>query len=308
MPPVFESRAGLWRRHWPEYVIEAALLGTFMLAACLFSVLLFHPDGPIARTIPDPSVRRVLMGLAMGSTAVALNYSRWGMRSGAHYNPAVTLTFARLGKIAPGDALGYVTAQFAGAVIGVFLAALIVKEMLAHWEVHFAVTRPGIGGAPIAFVAEVVISGILMLVVLTSSNREKLARYTGLFAGLLVATFITVEAPLSGMSMNPARTVGSGFWAGDWTALWIYLTAPPLGMLAAAEIYLCRRGPQRIFCAKLHHLNQQRCIFCEYRAEKAEVPEASIPRLEPHPERASRARDLARGASLPSPPSPGTFP
>lgn len=286
MPLGSEDRLSLWRRHWPEYVIEAALLGTFMLSACLFAVLLFHPGGPIARAMPDLLVRRVMMGLAMGSTAVALNYSRWGMRSGAHYNPAVTLTFTRLGKIAPGDALGYVAAQFAGAVIGVFLAGLVVQEMLAHSEVHFAVTRPGAGGAPVAFVAEVVISGILMLVVLTSSNRQNLARYTGLFAGLLVAIFIMVEAPLSGMSMNPARSLGSGFWAGDWTGLWIYFTAPPLGMLLVAEIYLRRHGEVGVFCAKLHHQNNQRCIFCEHRAEKAEAPEPSSRRLEPHPERA----------------------
>jgi aquaporin Z len=81
-----------------------------------------------------------------------------------------------------------------------------------------------------------------------------------------VATFITIEAPLSGMSMNPARTVGSGFWAHDWTAVWVYFTAPPLGMLLAAELYLRRYGRDRIFCAKLHHQNGKRCIFCEARA------------------------------------------
>jgi hypothetical protein len=100
--------------------------------------------------------------------------------------------------------------------------------------------------------------------VLTVSNRPNVARFTGLCAGLLVATFITVEAPLSGMSMNPARTVGSAFWAHDWTALWVYLAAPPLGMLAAAELHIRRRGTAGTFCAKLHHQNEKRCIFCEY--------------------------------------------
>jgi aquaporin Z len=257
-----------WLDHWPEYAIEAALLGGFMVSACLFSVALFYPEWPVVRALPDPFGRRLLMGLAMGSTAVALNYSAWGKRSGAHYNPAVTLTFTRLGKVAPRDAAGYIAAQFVGAVIGVMLAGFIAHAMLADNQVHFAVTRPGVHGAVIAFVAEAVISFVLMTVVLVATNHPKLARYTGLFAGMLVATFITVEAPLSGMSMNPARTVGSGFWAGDWTALWIYFTAPPLGMLAAAELYLRRRGPQQIFCAKLHHLNQQRCIFCEYRANR----------------------------------------
>lgn len=257
-----ESQIG--PQHWAEYAIEAALLGTFMVSACLFSALLFYPAGPVARLIPDPFQRRVLMGVAMGATAVALNYSAWGKQSGAHYNPAVTLAFARLGKIARGDVVGYVSAQFVGALAGVFLAGLVVRNMLAHSEVHYAVTRPGSGGVAVAFIAEAVISWILMTVVLTTSNRAKLAPYTGLFAGLLVATFIAIEAPLSGMSMNPARTVGSGFWAQDWTAVWIYFTAPTVGMLLAAEIYLRRHGKAGVFCAKLHHQNEKRCIFCEY--------------------------------------------
>jgi aquaporin Z len=244
--------------------MEAALLGIFMLSACLFTTLLFHPGSPLPRLVPDPFARRLIMGLAMGSTAVALNYSAWGKQSGAHYNPVVTLTFTRLGKIAPGDAVAYVGAQFAGAVLGVLAATLVVRAMLAHPDVHYAVTRPGTNGVLPAFVAETVISSLLMMVVLTVSNRDRLARYTGLVAGLLVATFIAFEAPLSGMSMNPARTAGSGFWAHDWTAWWVYFTAPPLGMLLAAEIYLRRKGASGVFCAKLHHQNGKRCIFCEF--------------------------------------------
>jgi aquaporin Z len=249
--------------------MEAALLGIFMLSACLFSALLFYPEWPVAQLIPDPFHRRVLMGLAMGGTAIALNYSPWGQRSGAHYNPAVTLAFTRLGKIAPFDAVAYVGAQFAGAVLGVFLAVLLIRSMLADSNVHYAVTRPGSSGVTVAFIAEALISWILMTVVLTVSNRTDLARFTGLCAGLLVATFITFEAPLSGMSMNPARTVGSGFWAQDWTGLWIYFIAPPLGMLLAAEIYVRRQGRAGVFCAKLHHQNQKRCIFCEYQGRDA---------------------------------------
>jgi aquaporin Z len=244
--------------------MEAALLGTFMLSACLFTTLLFYPGSPLARLVPDPFLRRVIMGLAMGSTAVALNYSAWGKQSGAHYNPAVTLTFARLGRVAPGDAVAYIAAQFAGAVLGVLAATLLVRAMLAHAEVHYAVTRPGAKGVLVAFVAEAVISGILMTVVLTVSNHARWASFTGLCAGLLVATFITFEAPLSGMSMNPARTAGSGLWAHDWTAWWVYFTAPLIGMLLAAEIYVRREGASGIVCAKLHHQNSKRCIFCEY--------------------------------------------
>jgi aquaporin Z len=265
MPGAAEHGLWLWRRHWPEYAMEAALLGGFMVSACLFAVLLFHPAGLAARLLPDPFARRVLMGLAMGATAIALTYSPWGKQSGAHYNPAVTLTFTRLGKVRPWDAAAYVGAQFVGAVLGVMAARALARDMLGEAQVHYVVTRPGPGGVAWAFGAELVISFLLMTVVLTASNHAKAARFTGVFAGLLVATFIIVEAPLSGMSMNPARTVGSGFWAHDWTAVWIYFTAPPLGMLLAAERYLRRHGRERIFCAKLHHQNAKRCIFCEQR-------------------------------------------
>jgi aquaporin Z len=64
-------------RHWPEYVIEAAGLGLFMVSACLFTVLLYHPASPAAQALPDPLVRRVLTGLAMGLTAIGLIYSPW---------------------------------------------------------------------------------------------------------------------------------------------------------------------------------------------------------------------------------------
>jgi aquaporin Z len=122
------------------------------------------------------------------------------------------------------------------------------------------------GGSGVAFLAEAVITFILMSVILNVTNTPKLARYTGLFAGALVATYITLEAPLSGMSMNPARTLGSAVPAQLWTVLWIYFIAPPLGMLLAAEVYLRRHGVQQVICAKLHHQNTKRCIFkrCGY--------------------------------------------
>jgi aquaporin Z len=261
--PIVPAAGGL-ARHWPEYAIEAALLGTFMLSACLFTVLLFHPASPVAAAIAQPAVRRVLMGIAMGGTAVALNYSGWGKQSGAHYNPAVTLTFLRLGRIGPRDASAYVAAQFAGAALGVAVAALLAGPLVADSSVHYAVTVPGPLGVGVALAAELVISFILMTVVLRLSSHPRHGRFTGMAAGLLVASFIAVESPLSGMSMNPARTVGSAVWAHDWTSLWIYFVAPLAGMLAAAELHLHAGG--RLFCAKLHHQNSKRCIHCEYRA------------------------------------------
>src|SRR5882672_1497770 len=250
------------KKHWPEYLMEAAGLGIFMVSASVVTILLYHPASPALQVLPREFPRRVLMGLAMGLTAIGIIYSPWGKQSGAHLNPAVTLTFFRLGKVAPWDAAFYVIAQFAGGVASVALVAAVVGKLLAHPSVNYVATLPGSGGAGAAFLGEVVIALILMSVVLLVSNTQKLARFTGLFAGACVAAFITFEAPISGMSMNPARTFSSAVLPQLWDSLWIYFLAPPLGMLAAAAAYL--RLKYVVACAKLHHQNQFRCIFCEY--------------------------------------------
>jgi aquaporin Z len=251
--------------HWREYAIEACLLGLFMVSACSVTAVLEHPASPVVRAVPDPLLRRVLIGCAMGLTAIGLIYSPWGKRSGAHMNPAVTLTFTRLGKVAPRDAIAYILAQFTGGALGVALAAIVLGARLAHPRVHWAVTVPGPGGRAAAFAAELVLTFVLMSVILHASNHVRLARWTGVFAGLLVAMYISVEAPISGMSLNPARTLASALSAREWTALWIYFTAPPVGMLLAAELYVRRRGRDAVCCAKLHHRNSQPCIFCGHR-------------------------------------------
>ena len=87
--------------HWPEYASEAAGLALFMVSAAVFTTLLRHPLSPIAVWAAGPLVRRIAMGIAMGLTLVAIVYSPLGRRSGAHLNPALTLTFLRLGKMAP---------------------------------------------------------------------------------------------------------------------------------------------------------------------------------------------------------------
>lgn len=247
------------KHHWPEYLSEAAGLGAFMVSACAFAALLFHPSSPVAQGVESETTRRVLMGAAMGLTNVLLVYSPWGMRSGAHNNPAVTLTFYRLGKVEGADTFFYVLAQFAGGIAGVVLAAVVLGELLADARVNYVVTVPGNFGVVAAFAAEVFISFVLMSVVLRASNHARLARWTGLLAGLLVALYISVESPVSGMSMNPARTFGSAVSAHVWTALWVYFAAPLAGMLLAAELFA--RTGARAACAKLHHHNRKRCIF-----------------------------------------------
>ncbi|HEU5220217.1 MAG TPA: aquaporin [Gemmatimonadales bacterium] len=254
--------------NWTEYALESWALGLFMVSACGFAVLLFHPASPVPRALPDPLARRALMGLAMGATAVLNAYSPWGRRSGAHSNPAVTLAFLRLGRMRRRDAAGYIVAQCAGAVLGVALAARLLAPWIADPSVNYVVTMPGARGVAAAFAAELGISFLLMLVILSTAARERLAPLTGLFAGALVALYITVENPLSGMSMNPARSLGSAVLAVRWEHLWLYFLAPPLGMLLAVEArQRAGRGLERA-CAKLHHDLRYRCLFCEHREDR----------------------------------------
>lgn len=249
------------RHHWPEYLIEAGALATFMVSATLCTTLLRHPASPLASLITDSAVGRIPMGAAMGLTAMAIIYSPFGRRSGAHMNPAVTLAFLRLGKITAADTAGYVAAQFAGGALGAVAALLALGGLPADPSVNFIATTPGMWGTAVAFVAEAAISFALMLTVLAVSNRPALARFTGVAAGLVLALDIVFEAPLSGTSMNPARSFGPAVLAGTLDSLWLYATAPLLGMLSAAELFVRTHGFSHVRCAKLHHAAGTRCIF-----------------------------------------------
>ena len=250
--------------HWREYLIEAALLAIFVLSAATMTVVIQHPASPLRAFVDDAIARRVLMGVAMGLTAAGIIYSPWGRRSGAHMNPAVTLTFFRLGKISGGDALAYGGAQFLGGIVGIFVASLGLLRWIADPTINYVATAPGPTGDIVAFAAEATISFVLMLVVLSVSNQHRLSPFTGAVVAVLVATFITFEAPLSGMSMNPARSLGPAILAGAFDSIWIYFAAPLTGMLLAAEIFLRVRGRLAVRCAKLHH-DHGPCIFnCSY--------------------------------------------
>lgn len=259
--------------HWPEYLIEMASLATFMFAAATFATLLQHPSSPLAAWMPAGVVRRVPMGAAMGLTAIALIYSPWGRRSGAHMNPAVTLTFLRLRKVRSADAVGYVVAQFAGGFGGIAIATALLAQLPADPSVNYVATVPGPLGGAVAVLAETLISFGLMTTVLHLSNHPRWHAYTGLAAGALVCTYITVEAPLSGMSMNPARSLGPALLTESLSSLWIYFVGPLAGMIVAAELYVRSRGLSSVLCAKFHHRSHHPCIFrCRFAAQPEVTP------------------------------------
>ena len=239
--------------------MEAAEVGLYLFLTCVFASLLLYPASPVRHFIGSTVELRALMGLAVCATVIAIVLSPWGKQSGGHFNPALTLAFYRLGKMRLPDALSYVFAQFAGAIFGVCIARYLLP--LGRPAIRYAVTAPGIRGSGVAFVGEFAISLVLMSTILVASNCEKLTRSTPYLVGLLYAIFITLEAPLSGTSMNPARSLGPALHVSYWHAIWLYFTAPTLGTLFAAEVFLRARGGAHPFCAKLHHANNKRCIF-----------------------------------------------
>jgi len=206
----------------------------------------------------------------MAATLATIVYSRWGRRSGAHCNPAVTLTFFRLGKVAHGDLYGYVTAQSVGGLAGAAIVALCWHAALAHPAVRWFVATPGMQGRAVAFGAEFAVTAILMTVVLLTMRSERLRTYTGVCAAAVLALAISFESPVSGTGLNPARTVAASAISGIWDGWWIYFIAPVCGMLLAAQAF----GKTSIPCAKLAHDTGRPCQFlnCPFSAAPSGTP------------------------------------
>ncbi|MBC8083090.1 MAG: aquaporin [Hymenobacter sp.] len=219
---------------------EALGLAFFVTCASLFTVLLEHPASPVRQALPNSAVlRRGFLGVGMGLVIVSFVYSPWGKRSGAHINPAVTLAFWQLGKMRTPDAVWYALAQVAGAIAGAQLMVLVLGKFYAHPAVKYVITqpKPQLGGELLAFAAEFVISFCSMLLLLSALHSRKLKKLAGWLLGALLAFYIVVETPYSGMSLNPARSLGTAIAAGDYRGLWLYWVAPPLAMWLATVLF-----------------------------------------------------------------------
>lgn len=240
-----------FKKNWPVYFIEAWGLATFMISAVLFTIIVEHPDLPVRQSFDgSPMLRRLFIGVAMGLTAIGIIYSPWGKKSGAHLNPAVTLSFLRLKKISNQDAFFYIMFQFIGGYLGVLLFKILLYSYTSSTWVNYAVTIPGPLGWFGAMLLEALLAFTLFMTILFASNNQKFASLTGVFAGIWLAIFITFEAPFSGMSINPARTFASALPANIWTHVWIYFASPVAGMLLAAEVYknFCHKSSAVLKC------------------------------------------------------------
>jgi len=244
-----------FKRNYLLYLMEAWGLGAFMVSACLFTILLQHPDLKLVYLIPSDFLRRFLIGVAMGTTAMGIIYSAWGRKSGAQINPSVTLTMLLLKKISLSDALFYIIFQVAGGALGVCLVAAMLPTYISHPSVNYVVTIPGKEGVIAAMVGESIISFLMMFITLITSNskNKKIQHLTGFVAALLIISFVTFEAPYSGFSMNPARTIASALPSQIWTTWPLYMVIPPFSMLCAALLYNIFLNKREIYFLK-HYL------------------------------------------------------
>ncbi|MFQ5693309.1 MAG: MIP/aquaporin family protein [Nitrospinota bacterium] len=185
-----------------------------------------------------------LIGIALAHGIVlSVMVSVFGHISGAHVNPAVTVGLLVGGKIAPGRAVGYIVSQLAGGVVAGLLLRVIYPA--AVWS-KVNLGTPGLApqvSAGVGVLVEVILTLFLVLAVYGTAVDEKGPSIGGFGIGLVLAFDILMGGPLTGASMNPARTFGPAVASGYWSAHWVYWVGPILGGILAAVIYkICTSG------------------------------------------------------------------
>lgn len=262
------------KKNWRVYLSEAIGLAGFVLIAGLLTIFLDHPELPVMKSVLKdyPLIRRVPLGIILG-IYIAIVVLAFGNKSGAHINPSVTWSFYRLGKINFSNAMLFTMAQFAGAVAAALLLKSLVGDFFGHPIINYGNTEPKPPhGAITAFIAEFIMSFIIMLVILMASSSKRFKKYIALISGVLIALYLIIEIPLSGMSLNPARSFAGSLAANKWEHLWIYFVSPPLAMLAASEIFIEWKEKQPGYISPANHPDNIKFMETDY----TEIPDYPI--------------------------------
>jgi len=220
--------------------MESLAIAGFILSAAFTTIFLEHPDSPVAQTIlaVHPLLKSIILGLVMGIYIISIALAV-GKLSGGHANPIITWAFFRIKKISFANFCAYCTAQFSGAIAAVLLLHLTFGKIFEHPLINYSLSKPKSGHSLSAsFIAEFIISFIFVITTLFVLSSKKLEKYNAFIAGLLIALFLIIELPYSGMSMNPARSFASALIAWKWEEIWVYFVAPVIAMLLATEIFL----------------------------------------------------------------------
>jgi aquaporin Z len=226
----FEMDTLKQRPLWVRLIIE--FLGTFLLvtvAAGAGVINHYAGGGPISRTAAV---------IAPGALVMALIYA-WGPLSGLHINPAVTFAFTARRVFPPRWVLPYWVAQFAGAIGAALLLQFLFGDVSAGG--NYPIAKPG--GDWRAFVMEIVLTTILVSVILhTATGGRSIGHNAAIAVGSTVALLGLFASPISGASMNPARTLGPGIVGADLTGWWVYVFGDLIGAAMAVVIIILVRG------------------------------------------------------------------
>jgi aquaporin Z len=246
--------------HWRIWGAEAIATALLVAAIVVAAALTLGRGSPVAAVLPGRGARFLALGMIVAPTVALIAVSPLGRLSGAHTNPAVTLGFWLLGRVSGRDLAGYTAAQLAGGVAGATLGRLLLPAATAA-SIGGAVTHPAVGAAE-AVGLEAGMTGALLLVILAFVSNARLARRTPLAIVPLLATLIWLGSPLTGASLNPARSVGPAVVFGDLADLWIYVAGPLAGGLLVASLWRATSiEPQT---AKLFHDSRYPCsLACE---------------------------------------------
>lgn len=196
-----------------------------------FAIVFFGTGAIIVNQQTQGMISHAGIALAFGFTVMVMIYAL-GQVSGAHFNPAVTVAFAFAGTFSYRQVIPYLLSQVAGALSASALLKLLFPDN------HLLGTTLPSGTAMQSFILEAIMTFFLMLVILQVAHGSK---EIGLFAGLAIGSVVLIEAlfagPVSGASMNPARSLAPALWSGHLEYLWIYITAPFIGAIAAVGIW-----------------------------------------------------------------------
>lgn len=239
---------------WALFASELAGTAILVLAGLSLVIVMFGDGSPMPRLVPSDGLRRLITGFLFGTVGGSIAVSPVGKVSGAHINPAVTFGFRLMGKLDTRVALGYVVAQLAGAVIG---AVPLLAWGATGRSVAFGATLPGAGyGTRTVVLGEAITTFALIAGLCVFLGIRELRRFTPALMPFLYAVMVFVEAPISGTSTNPARTLGPAVISGQWQGWWIYWLGPAIGTVAA--IVACSFLAVRVEVAKLYHFNRDR--------------------------------------------------
>ena len=198
----------------------AELIGTFALVFCGTGAIVIND-------VTNGIVSHVGIAITFGLIVTVMIYA-FGNISGAHINPAVSIAFSVTDRFEKKNLLGYILAQLFGA----FLASGVLKILFSEHE-NLGATLPN-GDWQQSFILEIILTYLLMIVILFVSQNKSVNHFTGLAVGSIVALEAMFAGPITGASMNPARSIAPAIVSGNISDLWIYIIAPIIGAVSAS--------------------------------------------------------------------------